>query len=132
MDFILRLKDYVTNNVTLTAPIEPGLLNSDSQSIALRETPGNIPDRYWDKGKIHEYNFQFLVKDPSYMGASNQCHAIAEALDGLPPGSILSQDGSFSFITCEVYTTPNYVDKNDHGEIIFTALFAAQLEKGGS
>lgn len=127
MDFILRLKDYIENNVTLHAPIQPGVLSPDTQSVALRETPGNISERYWDRGKTYEYNFQILVKDPSYMRASNDCHAIQELLDGLPSDSIKSQDGSFYFESCQVYTTTNWVQQLEHGEHVFTAMFAAQL-----
>jgi hypothetical protein len=129
MDFIFRLRDYLESNVTLNAPVAAGTLTTKPKSVAIRETPGSIPSRYIDKGKIYEFNFQVLVKDPDFVTASNTCHAINDKLDGLPNGSIVSQDGSFIFVTCQTYTTPNWVEQNEHGEHIYTALFAAELEK---
>jgi len=132
MDFLPRLKNYIVNHVNLNAPIEAGLLSKNSKSVAVRETPGQVPDRYMDKGKIYQYNFQVLVKDPNYMTASNVCNSIFQTIDGLPPNSIMSEDGSFLFITCRTYVTPNFVNEDEHHSYIFSAIFEAQLQQGGN
>lgn len=131
MDFLDRLKEYMEANILLNAPITFGVLDSISSSIAIRQTPGTVLNRYTNNGKTFEFSFQVLVKDENHKTAYDTIQAIFEALDGLLNDSIQSQDGSFSFIKCECYTLPNFVEKTDHDEYIYTALFIAELEKGG-
>lgn len=127
MDFIARIKDYLTNNVSLSAPITTPLLSVDPKSIAIRQTPSSMNSRYVD-GKTLNFSFQLLVKDNSNLTAYNTIQAIFMALDGLPKGSINSNDDSFIFIKCECSTLPNFVEKTDKNEFIYTALFRAELE----
>src|SRR4051794_28814738 len=122
MDFIARIKDYLTNNVSLNAPITTPLLSVDSKSIAIRQTPSSMNSRYVD-GKTLNFSFQVLVKDTSHITANNTTQSIFIALDGLSKGSILSADGSFLMINCECSTLPNFVEKTDKNEFIYTALF---------
>jgi hypothetical protein len=127
LDFLARVKDYLAANVELNAPITTPILSADSSSIAIRQTPSSMNSRYVE-GKISNFSFQVLVKDTSHVKAYNTIQAIFMALDGLPKGSIVSNDGSFSFVKCECTTFPNFVEKNDKNEYIYTAIFNAELE----
>jgi Bacteriophage minor capsid protein len=131
MDFLDRVKEFLQARVTLNAPIIFGVLDSSTSSIAIRQTPSSVLNRYSDRGKTFEFSFQVLVKDINHKKAYDTIQAIFEALDGLPNDSIQSQDGSFSFIKCECYTLPNFVEKTGQNEYIYTAIFHAELEKGG-
>lgn len=127
MDFIARIKDYLTANVVLNAPIVTPLLSTDTSSIAIRQTPSSMNSRYV-VGKTLNFSFQVLVKDLSHVKAYNTIQAIFKSLDGLPKGSIMSEDGSFSFVKCECSTLPNFVEKTDKLEHVYTAIFTAELE----
>ncbi|WP_161491008.1 minor capsid protein [Anoxybacillus sp. UARK-01] len=127
MDFLARVKDYLAANIELNAPITTPILSVDSSSIAIRQTPSSINSRYVE-GKITNFSFQVLVKDTSHVKAYNTIQAVFKALDGLPKGSITSYDGSFSFIKCECTTLPNFVEKTDKNEYIYTAIFQSELE----
>jgi len=132
MDVIAQISTFLTNTLSLNAPISSPALKSDSSSIAIRETPSSIANRYIDSGKTLGFQFQILVKDPSVIKARNTINAIYKALDGLPKGSITSDDGSFFMTSCECTTSPNWVETNDHNEHIYTAIFNADLEQGGN
>ena len=55
---------------------------------------------------------------------------ITSLLDGLRNKSIVSSNNSFTFIKCEAYVLPNYVEETEHEEYIYTAIFTAEI-KGG-
>ncbi|EIJ79112.1 hypothetical protein PB1_16184 [Bacillus methanolicus PB1] len=131
MDFLDRLKEFLQANVTLNTPIVFGILDSATSSIAIRQTPSSVLNRYSDQGKTFEFSFQVLVKDINHKKAYDTIQAIFEALDGLSNNAITSADGSFVFINCECYTLPNFVEKTTHNEYIYSSIFKAELEKGG-
>ena len=131
MDFLDRVKEYIEQNVTLNAPIVFGLLDTAPSSIAIRQIPSLISDRYVDNEKTFTFAFQVLVKDADHLTAYNTIQNIFSVLDGLGKDAIPSQDGSYAFVKCECYTLPNFVEKTDKDEYIYTTIFYAELAKGG-
>lgn len=130
MDFLNKLMDFIEDELFLDVPVLPGKLEEESQAIAIRPTPAGVDSRYLDKDKTHEFSFQVLSKDPNHMKALKVLYDITGLLDGLSNGAIKSADGSFSFVKCEAYVFPNYVETTEHGETIYTALFTAELGGG--
>jgi|SRR5690606_1625584 len=131
MDFLDRAKEYIEQNVTLNAPIVFGLLDTAPSSIAIRQIPSPVNDRYTDNEKTLIFAFQVLVKDVDHLTAYNTIQNIFDVLDGLGKDAIPSQDGNYAFVKCECYTLPNFVEKTDKNEYIYTAIFHAELAKGG-
>lgn len=131
MDFIKQISRYLTDNVGLNAPINSPILKSDPSSVAIRETPSSVSNRYLNTGKSVDFQFQILVKDPGIIKARDTINGITKVLDGLSPGTVSSGDGSFSMTKCECYSLPSWVETNERNEHIFTALFTAELEQGG-
>lgn len=131
MDFLDRVKEYIEQNVTLNAPIVFGLLDTVPSSIAIRQIPSLVNDRYVDNEKTFTFAFQVLVKDVDHLTAYNTIQNIFSVLDGLGKDAIPSQDGSYVFVKCECYTLPNFVEKTDKDEYIYTTIFYAELAKGG-
>jgi len=126
LDFIDRVKDYLETNFELNASIVTPLLSTKSSSIAIRQTPSSPNSRYMT-GKTMNFSFQVLVKDLSVVTANSTIQEIFKGLDGLGKGSIASNDGSFIMIKCECTTLPNWVEKTDKNEHIFTAIFNAEI-----
>lgn len=131
MDFIKQISSFITSNLALNAPIVSPVLKSDPSSIAIRETPSSVGNRYLNESKTLEFQFQILVKDPNVITARNTINSIFMLLDGLSKGAVTSSDGSFFMSKCECYTLPNWVETNEQNEHIYTAIFNAQLELGG-
>src|SRR5690606_29397461 len=131
MDFLDRVKEYIEQNVILNAPIVFGLLDTAPSSIAIRQTPSSMNDRYIDKEKTFIFAFQVLVKDTNHLIAYNVIQSIFNVLDGLGKDAIPSQDGNYTFVKCECYTLPNFVEKTDKNEYIYTAILYSALAKGG-
>lgn len=131
MDFLDRVKEHIEQNVTLNAPIVFGLLDTVPSSIAIRPIPSLVNDRYVDNEKTFTFAFQVLVKDADHFTAYNIIQSIFSVLDGLGKDAIPSQDGSYVFVKCECYTLPNFVEKTDKDEYIYTTIFYAELAKGG-
>jgi hypothetical protein len=131
MDFIKRISTYLTNNALLNTPIVSPVLSKDPQSVAIRETPSSIANRYMNTDKTMNFQFQLLVKDPSIIKARDTINTIFQKLDGLPSDSITSGNGSFIITKCECTTLPSWVETTERNEHIFTAIFAAEIELGG-
>jgi hypothetical protein len=80
-------------------------------------------------GRVYQLSFQILVKDDQQSTAIRVIHNIVNVLDRLTEQDIvLSND---RFIRCEVYILPNFVEKTEHDEYIYTALFNAEYERRG-
>lgn len=131
MDFLDRIKEYIERNIILNAPIVFGLLDTTPSSIAIRQIPSSVNDRYADDEKTFIFAFQVLVKDTDHLIAYNVIQSIFYVLDGLGKDAIPSQDGSYVFMKCECYTLPNFVEKTNKNEYIYTTIFYAELAKGG-
>lgn len=129
MDFIFKLVEYLPTKVTLNAPLTVGLLTDKASSISIRQTPSSPNSRYLSRDKIEIFSFQISVKDTDHKKAINTIQSIADSLDALESDAIKSNDGSFHFIDCVTYVSPNFVEKTDHNEYIYTALFNAQIER---
>lgn len=126
MDFIDQAKTYIKQRVPLFTPfIKVGILG-DGNSIAIRKTPGAPPERYLEGSKTIMYPFQVLVQHKSNKTSYETTQAIEDALDGLTNGAIVSNDGSFIFNKCDVYSTTNFVEKNSKS-YMYTAMFQAEL-----
>jgi hypothetical protein len=132
MDIIKQISDYLTNAIALNAQIVSPILKTAPQSVAIRETPSSIANRYMNTDKTMNFQFQILVKDPSIIKARDTINTIFQKLDGLPKGAVTSLDGSFLLSKCECTTTPSWVETNEKNEHIYTAIFSAEIELGGN
>lgn len=107
--------------VHVTPIIKYGVLDITPSSVALRTTPTAPGERYLT-GSNEAINFQVLVKDKAQDKVMQTFDTIVSLLDGkvIP--------GASRLISCHLYTTPNFVQKTDTNEFIYTALFQAEIE----
>lgn len=117
------------------APIKANVLDvgtndAPRKSIALRIIPSAPGEQYFE-GETIKKNLQILVKSPDGLEAMSSVEAIAEELHNLHRRIFHSVDTSYKLITMEKYVEPNWVDKTEANEQIYTALFTTELEKGG-
>jgi ABC-type uncharacterized transport system fused permease/ATPase subunit len=131
MELLDRLMDAIEANVQLNANIQVGILSQDPKAVTIRLLPNTLRDAYMDKGRAYRISFQVLVKDTDQPEAIRVINDITEFLDSLTSEDIQLSDNRYKFITCEVYTMPNFVEKTEHDEYIYTALFNAEYEKRG-
>ena len=115
----------------LNTTISVGILPSSQNSICIRLSPGADRTAYLDRGRVYRMSFQVLVKNNSQKEAIRLIHEIADYLDQLTTGDLTLSDNRFQFIQCEVYNQPNFVEKTEANEYIYTALFNAEYEKKG-
>ncbi|ARO21605.1 minor capsid protein (plasmid) [Bacillus tropicus] len=131
---IKHLNTVLPPNI-IYAPIKANVLDvgtndAPRKSIALRIIP-SVPGEQYFEGETIKKNFQILVKSPDGLEAMSSVEAIAEELHNLHRRSFHSVDTSYKLITMEKYVEPNWVDKTEANEQIYTALFTTELEKGG-
>ena len=129
MELLDRIIDAVTANVQLNANITVGVLSKKTKSVAIRLLPNTMRNAYMDKGRTYRLSFQVLVKDKDHQEAIRVINEITEFLDSLTNEDIQLSDSRYKFIVCEVYTMPNFVEKTEHDEYIYTALFNAEYAK---
>ncbi|HDR4464465.1 TPA: minor capsid protein [Bacillus cereus] len=120
---------------TIYAPIKANVLdvgtnNTPRKSIAIRIIPSPPGEQYFE-GETIRKQFQILVKSPNGLEAMSSIDAIADELHNLHKRIFHSIDTSYELITMEKYVEPNWVDKTEANEQIYTALFTTELEKGG-
>ncbi|PSL41705.1 minor capsid protein [Salsuginibacillus halophilus] len=126
MDFLLQAKRYIEENADLFVDLLSVGQQGDGDDIAIRPTPGNIEGRYADRGKVMRFQFQILVNHKLNRTSYETILDIANTLDGLRNGAITSSDGSFYMVKCELYNTPQFVERTSDGDL-HTALFEAEL-----
>lgn len=126
MDFLDRVCDYLEQNLSLYTKIRVGILGS-GDSIAIRPTPGMPPQKYLTGDRVRTYAFQVLTQHQSPKVALETLEAITRALQSLENGAIVSQDGSFVFVSCEAYTQPNFVEVTSQGTHVYSAIFYAEI-----
>lgn len=121
---------------TIYAPIKANVLDvgtnsTPRKSIAIRITPSGPGEQYF-KGETIRKQFQILVKSPNGLEAMSSIDAIADELHNLHRRTFHSIDTTYKLIMMEKYVEPNWVDKTEANEQIYTALFVAELEIGGN
>lgn len=133
MGILDSIKKSIEQNVNLDCPtISIGILSKNPKDVCIRLVPNANKTAYLDKGKTYQISFQVLVKDPSQKGAIRIIHDITDYLDQLTSEDIIITDPKYKFIRCEVYTMPNFVEKTEKNEYIYTALFYAEYEWKGA
>src|SRR5690554_7104010 len=61
MDFLDKIVDHIETNLGLYSPIRIGILGPQN-SIAIRPTPGSLPDGYLNGDRIRGFSFQILTQ----------------------------------------------------------------------
>jgi hypothetical protein len=131
MDFLPRIMDAIETNIELNAPLKVGLLEPASSAAAIRTVSSGIVTRYMDGSAIYHVAFQILIQDADQQRAVNILDDITDFLEGLTKDNVISGNNSFNFVTSNVSVLPNLVQKTNNDEYIYTAIYAAQLEKKG-
>lgn len=125
MDFLNRLKDYMEGLPFTPSIVHIGLYEESGNSVAIRPTPSSIDERYMEKGKIYPFSFQVLAHHSSNMFAYDTINQLTSILDNLDSGAITS-DGSFSLVSLQCTTTPNFIEKTPYG-VLWQAIYQADL-----
>jgi beta-glucosidase/6-phospho-beta-glucosidase/beta-galactosidase len=131
MELLDKIIDAIEANVDLNALIKVGILINEPSAVCVRLIPSNSRIAYMDNGRVYQMSFQVLVKDPNEQEAIRVLDEITYFIDRLTHDDITLTDSRFQFIQCNVYTMPNFVEKTEHDEYIYTALFNAEYEKKG-
>lgn len=130
MDFYDRMMDYIESNLTLYAPLQMGVLSPKTNGIAILSIPSSPDTKYLDGGSVQNISFRIYTKHTDQKIAANTIQVISDLLDKMRNGDIVSQDDSFTFISCEVNTIPSSFDKTNDDKYIYSALFVSQIERG--
>ena len=126
LDFLDRLKEFLEGSISIPTPISIGTYKENGHDIAIRPSPSNIDIRYMNKNKVYAFGFQILVHHRENITAYREIERIRATLEDLSSDSITSNNGSFELISMQCTTTPNYVQKTNHG-VLWTALFVAEI-----
>ncbi|QWI52520.1 minor capsid protein [Bacillus mycoides] len=136
------LIDSVKNHLDTTLPpkimfanikadlLDMGTNNTPRKSIAMRMIPSALGEQYFE-GEIINKQFQVLVKSDNQLEVNNTTEAIARELNNVHKRVFNAIDGSYTLRRLNVYVEPNFVEKTDANEFIYTALFSVELEIGG-
>ncbi|MBU9711063.1 minor capsid protein [Evansella tamaricis] len=133
MDFFDRLIDWIEANHDLFTFIEKSRMSNEGPAIAIRQTPQPPGERFLNGSKVQLFGFQLLVRHSNRVLAMETLDSLYNALDGQKgrdkEGNFIipSSNNSFYLLKIEGYTSPNYVDTNDRGEELYTAMFVAEL-----
>jgi hypothetical protein len=132
MDFLNKLKEHIEGLPFTPSTVHVGLYDENGNSVAIRPAPSNIDERYMEDGKIYPFSFQILMHHSSNLFAYDSLEQLTSELDNLDPRAITSSNGSFSLVSLQCTTTPNFVEKTSYGTL-WTAIYQADLHiKGGN
>lgn len=125
--FIDSVIAYVNSPVVVHDPIKVGVLDIDEEGVAIRLIPGPAGERHFE-GHTDVVHFQVYTKNRNQLEAIDKITTITNKLTYVNRGRIATIGGAFTILTCDVYTSPNFVEKTDNNEYIYTALFQAEIE----
>ncbi|PGH85770.1 minor capsid protein [Bacillus thuringiensis] len=122
---IERLETELSSNV-LYAVIRQDMLDQTNDSIAIRVIPSPPGETYFE-GSTYQIQFQILTKSKDQKKAIQAIERMSYTLDKLYNQGIVSLDDTFTFLSCEVYVQPAFVEKTVASEYVYTALFRAEI-----
>lgn len=131
MDFLDRLKDHITANIVLNAPLKIGLLEPKGSAAAMRTVSSGVKARYLNGDTVYGMGVQILIQDADQKEAVKVLDNITHFIDRLTKDSITSLDGSFDFLSASVSVLPNFVQKTENDEYVYTAIYVAEIETKG-
>lgn len=121
-EFLDNMITYLENNFVFNAQIKlSGEVEPVNEAISIRPTSTRPGERYL-QGKNEGLAFQVIVKSKSQRTAIENIENITRICDNLDRTIIPG------LISCEVYVTPNFVEKTATGEYFYTSLFQVELE----
>lgn len=116
----------IENNCNLFAPIDVPIIRVDStgagNGIAFMLTPVGQETRYYDGSRSRTYAFQVTARHTDQLTVLNALFSINKYIDSLNPEDIVSQNGSFDFISAVVTSVPNLVQVDTHGYLYVSNL----------
>lgn len=127
MDLIDRILDYLEGNMTLFTTFTVDVLRESHEALAIRRTPSAPSMRFLDDSRDDVIAFQILVKHKNQFKAILTINEIVKALEGLKENEIVSNENSFEFLKCELYTNPLLVEQDKRGSYVYSALFNAEV-----
>lgn len=122
--FLDEVRAYLQANTTFEGAIKlSGTLDGSLKStVSIRSTPGRMGARYL-QGKDQGVSFQILAKDPSETVVAKLMDELANLCENLTKQDIPN------LVKCEIYVTPNFVEKTATNETIYQAMFNAEITK---
>lgn len=97
-----------------------------AKTICLRLYPTGPADKYLNGGKIRNVGFQIIARNENQIELIDTLQYIADKLDAMKSDTIVSSNGSFELINCNITTELNFVERDNQGWV-YTALFNAEL-----
>ena len=129
MDEILAfINSTITNNVSLPQTLYIGQLE-EGNSIAMQLAPSDTETEFIaDRSKIINVSVLLLSKNSDQQVALNNLELITDYIGNLASYPQPSTN-NFQWITTEITTYPNFVDKEDSQNYIFSAIINNKILK---
>lgn len=119
-EMLLHIVSTINANVSLTETLVGGQLDTGN-SLAIQIAPTANETEFLDRTNIIGLSLLLLSKNVNQQTALQDLNNIVNYLSNLEtypqPGS-----GNFQWITTEVTTYPNFVDKQDNQHYIYSAI----------
>lgn len=129
MGFFDDLADNLESNFSLFATIKLDIMSENQNALTIRRYQSGPSQRFMNGTRDDLIGFQLLVRHTDQVTAINTIETLSEYLEKLKAGNITSSDGSYEFLSCDLYVHPLLVEKTDHGAYLYSVLFQAKVYK---
>lgn len=127
MAFLDDLANNLEYNLSLFTTFKIDILSEDDNALTLRRYQSGPSQRFMNNSRDDVIGIQVLSQNQDQQVAVNTLETITDYLEKLT--SLTSSDGSYQFLNCNIYVHPLLVEKTDHGNYLYSALFQANINK---
>jgi hypothetical protein len=127
LSFLDDLASNLESHLSLFTTFKIDILSDDDNALTIRRYQSGPSQRFINKSRDDLIGLQVLVRNADQKVAVDTTESITEYLEKLQV--LTSSDGSYQFISCDVYVNPLLVEKTDRNTYLYSVLFQAKINK---
>ncbi len=128
MSFLNAVADRLEADVSIIGGVVYIGVSPQPESVAIRLAPATPGKKFYDKTATKNVMLQVLGKSADQSNLVNMMQLIDESLNVYDTSFPVT---GWTLEKMETYTEPSFVELGDDGQNLYTALYMAQLNKGG-
>ena len=129
MSFLNAVADRLEADVSIIGGVVYIGVSPQPESVAIRLAPATQGKKFYDKTATKNVMLQVLGKSADQPNLINVMQLIDESLNVYDTPFPVT---GWTLEKMETYTEPSFVELGDDGQSLYTALYMAQLNKGGN
>jgi hypothetical protein len=126
MDLLKDIADDLEAKLNPFTAFKIDVLSEEDNALTIRRYTSNQSTKFMDKGRDDVIGIQILSRNTDQQTAINTLEQIKNHLVNLDNKNFIT-DGSYEFISCDIYIQPILVEKTDRNTYLYQAMFQVKV-----